>query len=129
MQAHVKVIAILYIVFGALGLLAAVILLVTFMAAGAVGAAEGDAEAGLAIGGIGMLIGLCAGILALPQLITGWGLLKYKSWARIVAIVLAVLSLFSFPIGTAIGIYALWAMLNSETQALFESGGPGQPMA
>ena len=47
---------------------------------------------------------------------TGWGLLRQADWARILAMVLAVLGLFLFPIGTIIGIYVIW-VLTSQPQA------------
>ena len=51
----------------------------------------------------------------------GLGLLAYKSWARILAIILAIVNLILFPIGTAVGIYTLIIMFNDETKALFSS--------
>lgn len=48
-----------------------------------------------------------------------WGLLHFRPWARILAIILAVLHIFSFPFGTALAIYTLWVLLSSETQPLF----------
>jgi len=51
----------------------------------------------------------------------GLGLLAYKSWARILAIILAIVNLILFPIGTAVGIYTLIIMFNDETKALFGS--------
>ncbi|MBX2896724.1 MAG: hypothetical protein KF763_14860 [Cyclobacteriaceae bacterium] len=47
-------------------------------------------------------------ILAIPAIIAGVGLLNQKSWALTLALVLGCLKLFSFPIGTAIGIYTIW---------------------
>jgi len=46
--------------------------------------------------------------IALPSLIAGWGLLNNKSWAMLLALIVGCLRLFSFPIGTAIGIYTIW---------------------
>jgi len=69
---------------------------------------------------VGALCFFIPGIIA--YILTGYGLLNYKSWARILAIILATLNLILFPIGTAIGIYTLWAMFNDETKALFEAG-------
>ena len=46
--------------------------------------------------------------IALPSLIAGWGLLNGRSWAMILALIVGCLRLFSFPIGTAIGIYTIW---------------------
>jgi hypothetical protein len=43
--------------------------------------------------------------------LTGWGLLRYEEWARIVALVLGFIALLSVPLGTALGIYTLWVLL------------------
>jgi hypothetical protein len=56
--------------------------------------------------------------LGIPSLIAGIGLLKQKGWARTLAIILAVLALASFPIGTAAGIYTLWVLTRTETDQL-----------
>ena len=56
------------------------------------------------------LVGGVAGI------ITGWGLLERQSWARMLAIVLAALSLLDMPFGTAIGIYTLWVLLPAKSE-------------
>ena len=53
-------------------------------------------------------------------IIAGIGLLKFQQWARILALVLAVLHVLSFPIGTALAIYAFWVLLKPETTPLFE---------
>ncbi len=46
---------------------------------------------------------------------------KYlKKWAKIVQIILAVLMLFSIPIGTVLGAFILWVLLvNNDTKDLF----------
>jgi hypothetical protein len=56
--------------------------------------------------------------LGIPNLIAGIGLLKHKSWARILAIIIAVLALTSFPFGTAAGLYTLWVLTRKETEQL-----------
>src|SRR5690242_10530376 len=53
---------------------------------------------------------------SIPTLIAGIGLLTRKSWATLFALVMGCLKLFSFPIGTAIGIYSIWVY--SEEQKL-----------
>jgi hypothetical protein len=57
----------------------------------------------------------------------GWGVLQRESWARVLAIVLAVISLFNIPFGTALGIYTLWVLASpnadTEYQALARSAG------
>ncbi len=47
-------------------------------------------------------------ILALPCLLSGFGLYNKKGWARGVALIVGILALFNFPIGTALGIYTIW---------------------
>jgi len=51
--------------------------------------------------------------------LAGYGLLKYKAWARILTIILSILNLIRFPIGTALGIYTLVIMFNEEAKVLF----------
>lgn len=43
-----------------------------------------------------------------PTMLAGIGLLTKQSWAMILALIMGCLKLFSVPIGTAIGIYAIW---------------------
>jgi hypothetical protein len=57
-------------------------------------------------------------VIGIPSLIAGIGLLNRKRWARILAIILAILALSSFPIGTAAGIYTLWVLTQRETEQL-----------
>ena len=40
--------------------------------------------------------------------------MQRQPWARIVAIILGVLALFHFPLGTALGVYTLWVLLADE---------------
>ncbi|MFB3812768.1 MAG: hypothetical protein ACE14L_01555 [Terriglobales bacterium] len=65
------------------------------------------------IGGLLALIGvLCFG--------AGWGLMNRRDWARTLAIVLGVISLFHPPFGTALGIYTLWVLLSSGAATEYE---------
>lgn len=128
MDTHLKVLGVLYIALSALGLLAALFLIVTLGgAAGIVGAAAPPEDAAIAvpiIGITGMALVVLLVALALPGLITGWGLLNYKPWARVLGLVLAVINLFNIPFGTALGIYALWVLLNKDTERLFAQPTP-----
>ena len=131
MSTHVKVLGVLFIAFSALGVLAALFLMIAMGgAAGIVGAAADPDEAALALPIIGLagtaLVGFLL-IVSLPGLVTGFGLLSYKPWARIVGIVLAILQLLHFPLGTVFGIYALWVLLNRETERMFAGAPPVIP--
>jgi hypothetical protein len=127
METHVKVLGVLYLALSAIGVLVAVFLIVTLgSAAGIVGAAADAEDAAIAIPIIG-ITGVALVILllcvSLPGVFAGWGLLSFRPWARILAIVLAIINLFNIPVGTLMGIYALWVLLNKETERLF-AGAP-----
>ena len=55
----------------------------------------------------------------MPGLLAGYGLLKRASWGRVLAIVVGVLGLFNFPVGTVIGIYSLWVLLQNAATDYF----------
>jgi polyferredoxin len=54
-------------------------------------------------------------LLPLPvlQLLTSFGLFGKRRWGRILALILSVLYVFIFPIGTLLAVYTWW-FLNSE---------------
>jgi hypothetical protein len=120
MEQHIKIIGILNLVFGFMGVLACIVCLTIFVGGFAIlGALEGDpVPLGLAsiIGGVFAVI---MAIAALPNLLAGYGLLKRRQWGRVLAIIVAVIDLPAFPFGTALGIYTLSILLHAETQALF----------
>lgn len=47
-------------------------------------------------------------LFAIPSIIGGWGVLQQKKWAMTLVLVLGCFKLFSFPIGTALGVYTIW---------------------
>lgn len=128
MENHVKILGVLHIVLGSLGLIAALVILAIFGGlAGVMGAAAErgemqDAETAIPILGIifGAIVVFVV-VISLPGVITGIGLLYFREWARILGIVLAAISLPGFPVGTALGVYGLWVLLNTGTVRLFEN--------
>lgn len=66
--------------------------------------------------------GLSVLVLAkgIAGLFAGIGLLQRAGWSRMLTLVLACISLLSFPFGTAIGVYSLWVLLSSNASAEFE---------
>ena len=122
METHVKVAAWLRIIGSAVYLLIALVVLVVLGGAGILVGSAGGSDAATAapvLQVIGVCLSMLLGVLALPGLITGWGLLNYRPWARIVNIVLSLFELLNFPVGSAIGGYSLWVMFHPETVALF----------
>ena len=118
MEQHVKILGWASIIYSGLLLLLAIGLFLIISGAGVI---SGDRQAMLVTGAVGTFLAVILTILALPGVITGFGLLKFRPWARIVGIVLSALHLFAFPLGTALGVYGFWVLLNPETLPLFEN--------
>jgi hypothetical protein len=122
MTTHVKVIAVLFIVCGALFVLAAFFSSIFFtVLAGLIGASgEEGAPLGAAVLGL-VSIAVSAALLLFgaPAVVAGYGLLKFRPWARILAIILAAIALTKIPFGTLFGIYALVILFRRDTEALF----------
>lgn len=123
METHVKVLAILYIAFSALFLLAAMVLMLVLGGASAIvgtTAPPEDAAIALPILGItGAALSMFLVALSLPGLVAGIGMLKRANWARILGIVLSALHLINIPFGTILGAYGLWVLLHTDTERLF----------
>ncbi len=127
MEIHVKILGVVHIVLGAMGLIGALIVLAVFGgAAGIVGAVAVPEEPEAAfvvplLGLFGVGLFLLIALLSVPGILAGVGLLKFRNWGRILGIVVSALNLLHFPVGTAFGVYGLWVLFQKETEALFES--------
>ncbi len=86
-----------------------------------IGVLAADSEALVVLTLVGGGVGGVGALFALPGIIAGWGLLKQQNWARILAIVVAALSVLNFPVGTLIGAYILWVMLQRSAEDYFAS--------
>ena len=47
-------------------------------------------------------------LFSIPSIIGGWGILNHKKWALTLVLILGCFKLFSFPVGTALGVYTIW---------------------
>jgi hypothetical protein len=124
MEQHVKVVAILNIVCGGLGVLIALLVLLFFggMAGVVHSDPSPDSDVGVAALGVIGVVGFVAiALISVPAVIGGIGLLKFREWARILLIVMSALNLINIPFGTALGVYGLWALLNDGTRVLFKN--------
>ena len=120
MQQHITVVAALRIGSAVLGLMIAGVILLVLIGPGIIAqCVEGDGEALVILTAIAMPLAFFFALSAVLNLIGGIGILKRKNWARYLAMVLSVLDLFNFPIGTAFGIYCIWVLAKDETARLF----------
>jgi hypothetical protein len=124
MASHVRVLAILQIVYASLGLLLGVTVFLLFGGIAAIVGFSAPLDDSLVAVPVLTVIGGFAAtmiiLLSLPRLIAGIGLLKHRGWGRILTIIVSVLGLIDFPVGTGLGIYALWVLTQSSAAAMFE---------
>ncbi len=116
METHVRIVAVINIVFGALFLLVGggIILLLV-----GIGFLSGDPEAMTVLSIIGAAFGLLMLVVSIPGIIGGFGLLQKKEWARILVLIISVIDLINIPIGTVVGAYSLYVLLQQETMEMF----------
>lgn len=116
MEKHINVVAALHIGFSILGIIIA--LLVTTIL-NLIGDFSDDKQAEMVLSIVANGIAVFFTVLAIPGIIGGIGLMKRKEWARILVMIISVLDLFNFPLGTAIGAYSIWALVQPEVVAKF----------
>jgi len=124
LQSQVKIVAWLHFALGCIGLLGAILIA---LFAGFVGAIIGGGATGHAAGGflgflgVGGLAFMVAAVFSAPNFLVAWGLLNGAEWARIVGIIVSILSLIhpSFGLGTAVAIYSLIVLFSSDVEQLF----------
>jgi hypothetical protein len=122
MHTHVKVLGALNVVLGAFGLLAAAALMLIFGGATWLVGAAGDPDAALAIpilGLTGVTLSMFLMVVSLPGVIIGIALLQLRPWSRVAGIVISLLNLFYFPLGTILGAYGLWVLFSRDTERVF----------
>lgn len=102
--AHRTTLGALHLVLGLMNLIAAII--VTLVLSGVVTIAD-ERVVTEVLGIVMMVVGAILGLAALPALVAGYALLKNADWARVAAIVSALLNLAAVPLGTAVAVYTL----------------------
>jgi hypothetical protein len=116
MDKHITLTAAFHIGYGVLSIVGAVFI---WAAAYGLGFIPQDEEVlGIlsAVINVGAFVLLFSSILGI---VCAVGLLKRKSWARILTLIISAVYLVRIPIGTALGIYSMWTLLNEETKELF----------
>jgi hypothetical protein len=116
MEKHVNVIAALQIGLSIFGIVIGIVILVILST---IGVLVDDKDANFILPLIGNIVAAFIFIMSVPGIIAGIGLMKHKEWGRILTLILSVINLLNFPLGTALGIYCIWALVQDETVAIF----------
>jgi hypothetical protein len=124
MTAHVNLLGILQVVWGWIGLLLGVSMLLLAGGAVMIGLTSQGRE--IPAGVTAAAFGVCAAALLAFGVGNAWAgaaIKRRQPAGRIAAMVLAVPNLFVLPFGTALGIYAMWVLLHDETRAMLRADG------
>ncbi|MBI4751480.1 MAG: hypothetical protein HY774_23620 [Acidobacteria bacterium] len=144
MEGHIKLVGILHVIFGLIGVLGSLVLMVVFFffGAGAVSflltqgkGGDSVAAAGV-VGVITLIVVVLVAVMIVWSFLTvlvGWGVMKLKNWARIVAIILAIINIISaLPsafsvvgliwalICSPLAIYTLWVLMSENGAKAFQ---------
>ncbi len=111
LSSHLSLLVVFWYVLGVLRVIPVIVMLALAGAAGAAMRASGSPLARVAGPGLFLMIAVICAIFAILSLLTAWGLQTRKPWGRTMALVTAIISLLSIPVGTALGIYTLVVLL------------------
>ena len=123
MPAHVDLVGVLFILWGSLTTLVGLSTLalgvgaVALISSGAAGG-RGQVAAGITAAAFAALA-LIAILWGVAHIAVGVPLRRRRHWSRVAALVLGSVDLVLLPYGTALGCYALWALLSEEGKRLF----------
>jgi len=118
MEKHINIVAALQIGLSIFNLLIAFLI---FTVLKLVGGFVDDANGATILSLIADVLAIVFIIISVPGILAGMGLYKRKEWARVLSLILSVIEIFSFPFGTAIGIYSIWVLIQPETITEFNN--------
>lgn len=116
MEKHVKILGALYIALSVPNIFAAILISTIMVGSGIL---SGDPEAMAILNTVGSLIAYFLVIISIPGLVAGFGLLARKNWARLAAVIMGFINLPNVPLGTAVGLYTFWVLLQDESDSVF----------
>lgn len=130
-QEHNRLISILFHVQGGLQVLAGLILVGVFVGMGGVFVAAADRQEQQVVGGIFLVVGVVVSVivfaLAALDFYAAVKIAKIQPIGRTLGIIIAILSVTSFPLGTALGVYSLWFFFGDLGKSLYGVDGVAQP--
>jgi hypothetical protein len=120
MRSHIRLLGVLQLTWGALGLLLGASTLLLAFGALAIGLFNSGDRVGASI--TALTFGVFSAALIVAGAANAWAgrsLRRQEAAGRSAVLWLAVPNLFLLPFGTALGIYAWWVLLHNESRAMF----------
>ena len=120
---HNNLLGIFILIQGGLTVFAGLLLVLIYGGMGVALIGGGRDDEARLVGGMIFVIGLIVAVVIIAfsalYLYTGFKIRKQQSIGRTLGIIVSVLSLFSFPLGTALGVYGLWFLLGDMGKELY----------
>ena len=120
---HNKLLSIFFFVMGGINLFAGVLVGLIYGGLGTFMMTNARRSEDQNVGGLFIVLAIIVPLFILGVaglfLFTGWKLLKEKSIGRTLGIIGSILSLMSFPLGTALGVYGLWFFFGDQGKAFY----------
>lgn len=113
MAQHMKILGILFIVWGVLSILFGFFVVSLIAYAGFI---IGHPRVLTLVTVVAATISSFSFLTGILEIVGGWGLLKRQRWSRVLVIIMAAVNLIDLPFGTALGIYGLWVLFNPESE-------------
>ncbi len=118
MQKHIQLLGIIYIAYHVIGLVFAALI---WGVMSSIGMMSGDPQAAGILTLVGTVIATLLFTLSAPGVVGGIGILKGWWWSRYLVLLLGCLNLIRIPLGTILGIYTFWVLMQDEAVQHFEA--------
>jgi len=123
---HNKVLSILMFVQGGLQLFVGILVALMYGGIGTFMLTNARRDDEQMMGGMFIALAVIVGLVILAfagvTLLAGWKMLKEKSGGRTWGIIASIISLLSFPLGTALGVYGLWFLFGEDGKRFYAGG-------
>ncbi len=117
MKKHVTFVAALHIGFSIIGIFGAFALFFILRFAGSF--VEDVEVANTVLHFIGIVLPISIFSVSITGLIGGIGLMGYRKWARILVLIVSAVNCLNIPLGTLVGVYSIWALMQDDSIKLF----------
>jgi len=115
-ELHAKIVGWIRIVSSSLFLCAGLVL---FILLTGIGFVADDRVALGVLSIVGTVVGGLLVLLGIPGILAGIGVLAHKSWGRVLTIIIGIIDLVNFPVGTLVGVYTIFVLMQDTAGSYF----------